>query len=110
MIPTRHVAPESAKTQRARILGLLIDARGGWVPSPEIAACAMQYNARLYELRKLGFCIENHIETDLDTGVRRSWFRLVKELPVTAAKLPEPAPDQKPNDTGLPLFDAAVGS
>jgi len=70
-------APENAKTQRSKILRLLIEARGSWVPSPEIADCALQYNARLFELRRLGFLIENKTETDPETGVRRSWFRLV---------------------------------
>ena len=67
--------PESSRTQRGRILGLLIEARGGWVPSPEIAALAQQYNSRLFELRRLNFRIENRVE-EID-GARHSWFRLV---------------------------------
>jgi hypothetical protein len=54
---------------------LLISARGGWVPSPDIAAIAQQYNARLFELRRLGFQIENR--TEEINGARHSWFRLV---------------------------------
>jgi hypothetical protein len=72
---TPRPAPESSSSQRARILRLLIEARDGWVPSPEIAACAQQYNARLFELRRLGFRIENRTE-EID-GARHSWFRLV---------------------------------
>ena len=68
-------APESSSSQRARILRLLIEARGGWVPSPEIAACAQQYNSRVFDLRRLGFRIENCTE-EID-GARHSWFRLV---------------------------------
>lgn len=63
------------KTQRDRILGLLVSARGGWVPLPEIAACAMQYGARIFELRGLGFKIENKV-SDIG-GVKHSWFRLL---------------------------------
>jgi hypothetical protein len=63
------------KSQRARILGLLVSARGGWVASPEITALAAQYNARLHELRRMGFHIENRIR-DVD-GTRHSWFRLI---------------------------------
>jgi hypothetical protein len=44
------------------------------VPLPEIMACAAQYNARVHELRRLNFQIENRIETV--NGVRRSAFRL----------------------------------
>ena len=65
------------KTQRDRILRLLIEARGGWVPLPDILAlgCA-QYNARIFELRRLNFSIENRSEIDAETGARHSWFRL----------------------------------
>ena len=93
-------APTNAKTQRARILRLLIEARG-WVPLPELIACAAQYNARVLELRRLGFAIEN--KTERVNGERHSWFRLVSS-PAPAPK-PEPA---KPNAAAigddLPLF------
>jgi len=82
-VPTQD---NSRKTQCARILRLLIEARGSWVPSPEIADCALQYNARLFELRRLGFVIENKTETD-EAGVRRSWFRLVSS-PLSDTKRP----------------------
>jgi hypothetical protein len=72
-------APESSRTQRSRILGLLISARGGWVPLQEIAACACQYGARVYELRKRGFVIVNR--TEERDGTRLSWFRLIQETP-----------------------------
>src|SRR5260370_5083328 len=75
----------NAKTQRGRILRELIDARGGWVPLPEIMACAAQYNARILELRRLGFNIENR--TEYVDGVRHSWFRL---LNLPAPSTPEP--------------------
>lgn len=61
-------------TQRAEILQLLISERGGWISLPRIAHHAKQYNARLFELRRLGFPIENKTKT-VD-GVRHSWFRL----------------------------------
>jgi hypothetical protein len=108
--------PASAKNQRSRILRLLMNAQGAWVPSPEIAACAQQYNARLYELRQLGFVIENRIETDESTSERRSWFRLVREAPTQAAtptrdwyieRFHRPRPSGKPqrqSDGDLPLF------
>jgi hypothetical protein len=50
----------SHSTQRGRILGLLIEAKGGWVPLTSILELGVaQYNARLFELRRLGFKIEN---------------------------------------------------
>jgi hypothetical protein len=107
VIQPLYVAP-NAKNQRARILRLLIDGRGAWVPLPEIMACAAQYNARVLELRRLGFVIEN--KTERVNGVRHSWFRLVASpvAPASAPKpeLAKPAPVSPPR-TGL-LFDLTV--
>ncbi len=101
--------PPNVKTQSAEILRLLIEARGAWVPLPEIMACAAQYNARIFELRKQGFRIENR--TEVVDDVRHSWFRLVAG-PAAPAAPPKPGPaesevawtDRKPV-TGLPLWD-----
>jgi hypothetical protein len=73
-------------TQRGEILGLLIAARGDWVPLPRIADCAAQYNARIFELRRLGFCIKNR--TQGVNGARHSWFRL-EPKPITARSTEE---------------------
>jgi hypothetical protein len=107
-----HFSAQS-KTQRAAILRLLIDARGAWVPLPQILALGIaQYNARLWELRRLGFVIENKSES-VD-GVRHSWYRLVSS-PGPPASTPKPEPSKpalewqdRPRSTGLPLFDLAV--
>jgi len=69
-------APPSANTQRGRILAVLLEARGEWVSGPRIFRLAAQYSARIHELRKLGFAIENM--TKLVDGQRHSWFRLVR--------------------------------
>ncbi len=64
------------KSQRAAVLRLLIDAHGSWVPLPQILALGIaQYNARILELRRLGFVIEN--KTERVNDARHSWFRLV---------------------------------
>lgn len=82
-------SPLNAKTQRGEILALLVKARGEWVGLPEIMKCAAQYNARVFELRGLGFKIENRTETV--EGERHSWFRI---LPSTSDKPePEAVPD-----------------
>jgi hypothetical protein len=68
--------PLQSKTQRAAILRLLIEARGAWVPLPEIMACAAQYNARILELRRAGFNIPKpRIETI--NGQKHTWYRLL---------------------------------
>lgn len=50
------------KNQRQRILERLIAARGGEVPSLELAAVSLQYNARVSELREAGFVIISRLE------------------------------------------------
>lgn len=77
----------SRASQRQRILELLLSARGDWVPLPKVQACAAQYNARLYELRRLGFRITNRICKV--HGQRHSWFRI--EPAVTAVNRSEHA-------------------
>jgi hypothetical protein len=67
------------KTQRAKILRLLVDAHGAWVPLYEILPLAAQYCARINELRAKGFKIEN--KTEPRDGVRHSWYRLLSDTP-----------------------------
>jgi hypothetical protein len=81
-------APESSSTQRDKILGLLIAAGGGWVSLPAIATCAAQYNARIYELRRLGFSIVNR--TEKREGSRHSWFRLASAPPSSSTTTSAP--------------------
>ena len=92
------------KSQRDAILGLLVSARDQWVELPEIMRLAAQYNARLWELRRLGFKIENRIR-DVG-GNRHSWFRLIPSEQAKAMR-PEPnnsnATQQAPTVQGLLL-------
>jgi hypothetical protein len=89
-------APESSSSQRARILRLLIEARGGWVPSPAIAECAQQYNARLFELRRLNFRIENRVAEQ--NGTRLSSFRLVSSPAQAISPSTSPAAERDEDD------------
>jgi hypothetical protein len=76
--PLKNASEEllQRKTQSAALLRLLIDAHGSWVPLPQILALGIaQYGARVFELRRLGFVIEN--KTERVKGARHSWFRLV---------------------------------
>jgi hypothetical protein len=76
---TNHFEKQS-KTQAAAILRLLVEARGAWVPLPEILALGIaQYNSRIFELRRRGFKIENRIE--VVNEVRHSWFRIASPSP-----------------------------
>ena len=66
---------KSRTTQRGRILRLLQECSNQWVPSYELAAIALQYGARVYELRKQGYLIENKAQ-DIN-GQTHGAFRLV---------------------------------
>ena len=69
------MSADTRKTQRAKILALLVDANGGWVGLSQILALHIaQYNSRILELRRLGFNVFNR--TERVDGKVRSWFRL----------------------------------
>lgn len=63
------------ETQRDRLLRYFKERRGEWIPLPEILALGIaQYSARIFELRRDGFRIENR--TEHRDGRVLSWFRL----------------------------------
>ena len=70
-------------TQRGKILQLLQKRGGRWVPSYELAAIALQYSARVFELRRMGHNIENKAQNV--NGQVHGAFRLV--LPKEQGKL-----------------------
>jgi hypothetical protein len=77
----QHLA---ASCQRDRILNLLVAAHGGEVPSYELAKIALQYNARVKELRALGHVIRNR--TERVNGQVHGYFRLEE----SRSQLPAP--------------------
>ena len=61
-------------TQRQRMAALFENNPDIWVPLPDILAMGVaQYGARILELRRAGYEIEN--KTITFGGVRKSWFR-----------------------------------
>jgi hypothetical protein len=73
MTTTTLPLPFDTSSQRNRLLALLESRLCEWVPLPHILNLGIaQYNARIYELRRLGHRIESKQEGD------RSWFRLVR--------------------------------
>jgi hypothetical protein len=87
------VKSDSRGTQRSKILAELVSARGAWVPLPRVTQHAAQYNARIFELRRMGFRIANR--TKEVSGARHSWFRLEpgpsEALPAQPESLPAAA-------------------
>lgn len=82
---TSYDRPPNANSQCGRILKLLTDAKGAWVPMPELMKLAAQYSARVKELRSAGFAIENRTETI--NHERHGWFRLLVPKPVAPVSL-----------------------
>jgi len=69
--------PIEFRGQRGEILSLLRQHKNEWVELPRLMQIAAQYNARVFELRRAGFVIEN--KTDRVEGQIHGWFRLVSE-------------------------------
>ena len=76
---TRRTTLERRPTQTARIVGLLRERRGQWVPLTDILALTIsQYSARVYQARhEWGLNIENRVE--IVNGQKHSFFRLVED-------------------------------
>jgi hypothetical protein len=86
----------STTSQRDRLLTLLKGRRGEWVALPQVMDVGgAQYNARVFELRGLGYRITNL--TQESDGVRWSWFRLeigsAPTRPTPTPTAPAPQPD-----------------
>jgi hypothetical protein len=92
----------SRGTQRDRILGLFQSRPGQWIGLPEILALGFaQFGARIYELRREGYTIEN--KTEHRDGKTLSWYRFsgprsgalkVKVRPAAATLFGDMSPDR----------------
>jgi len=99
---------DSRATQRSKILRLLTVARGAWVPLPQIMECAAQYNARIFELRRMGFCIPAPRSKTIN-GQKHTWYRveLGSSRPESRGMLPH---THSTTDVAATLFpDSALG-
>ena len=85
----------SRLTQRSKMLALLLAAQGGEVPLPQIRLVASQYNARIHELRCLGFRIPPP-RVEVVNGQRHTWYRLDSGPPPAAVVA---SPFQSPLDS-----------
>lgn len=61
-------------SQEDKILALLMDARGGWVPAPALAKVCLQYCRAISALRRDGKIIFNRVEQH--GKVRHGFYRL----------------------------------
>jgi hypothetical protein len=75
------------KTQRAKILELLMSAPLQEVPSVELSRISLQYGTRVLELRRLGFRITSR--TERRDGIVHAFFRLEREFDGVKSKPPK---------------------
>lgn len=85
-------------TQEDKILKLLVEARGGWVPAPALAKVCLQYCRAVSSLRKDSHDIRNRVEQH--GKVRHGFYRL--EGAVSEAE-PKSRAVKKPAAT-VPMF------
>lgn len=76
----------SSRRQLSDVLRTLVRANGGWVPLSELACVAPQYSARIGELRRLGYAVENRVTHD-GHEFKSSYYRL--RDPLLASLIPE---------------------
>jgi hypothetical protein len=80
----------SARSQEDRILWQLQAAFPEWTPAPVLSRISLQYNARIFSLRrKKGWEIENKVE--VRDGVKHGYFRLA-----TPGSFPTPKAQPSP--------------
>ena len=96
-----HDPTNSRTTQRTKVLRLLIDAHGGWVPAPELASVGgLQFQTRIHEIRhKLRLTVENRKE--YRNGQQHSWYRLTTGSTTTLAVEPQPGHESEPGPVTL---------
>jgi len=70
--------PDShSSSQEKRILGILQSSYPSRVPASALSRVSLQYNARIFALRRKGWQIENRVEVQPD-GTKQGSFRLAR--------------------------------
>src|SRR2546422_1691163 len=87
----KGMAASSARSHEDRILWQLQAAFPSWVPALTLSRISLQYNARVFGLRRKGWQIESGVQ--VVNGVRHGSFRLAQ--PGTFPN-PRPQPSHSP--------------
>ena len=66
-------------TQEDRVLWVLQAAYPNWVPAVQLSHISLQYNARIFSLRRQGWQIENKVEVQ-PGGTKHGQFRLARPM------------------------------
>jgi hypothetical protein len=76
---------DAPKNQEEKILWSLQSAWPGWVPAPQLARISLQYNARVFALRRKGWLICNRVR--VVDGIKHGEFRLGPRAIPSSAEL-----------------------
>jgi hypothetical protein len=82
------------RTHEDRILWQLQAAFPSWVPALTLSRISLQYNARLFGLRRKGWQIESRVQ--IVNGVRHGAYRLARP-----GSFPNPKPPERTRHTEL---------
>lgn len=80
-----------ARTQEDLILWQLQASYPEWTPAPILSKISLQYNARIFSLRRKGWQIANRVE--IREGMKHGSFRLA-----TPGTFPTPKPQPSPTN------------
>ena len=77
-----------SEMQKARVLSLLLAHRGEWVSSVDLSRLSLQYNARIFSLRRDGWEIESRVErVGGRHGAKHGFYRIQTPRQAAAAKV-----------------------
>ena len=90
------------RTLEDRVLWLLHATYPAWTPAPALARISLQYNARIFSLRRKGWQIANRVE--YRDGKRFGYFRLA-----APGTLPNPQRSKNQSSTSEASMEASSG-
>jgi hypothetical protein len=93
----------SGDIQKARVLNLLYEHRNNWVSSVNLSHISLQYNSRIFSLRRDGWDIRSWVRR-VRPGVKFGYYCLVIDQQ-TAAMLDTPEIVALNDDSPPKLFD-----
>lgn len=67
-----------------QVLNLLLEHRGEWVSSVELSRRSLQYNSRIFSLRRDGWEIESRVEHIGMHGAKHGYYRLLTDRQIAA--------------------------
>jgi hypothetical protein len=87
--------------QKAHVLNLLYEHRNQWVSSVDLSHISLQYNSRIFSLRRDGWTIQSWVHR-IQRGQKNGYYRLIVDRQTEALDPPE---IELKDDSPPKLFD-----